>query len=344
MRDMRARGAGGKTAKGYWRVSIVIYDEFGRKRNKGFEAKTLTEAKHKALLYQAKHGRTVASKSKVGTIKELFDLVVEVVWSKSGDRDRRDMLAYSEKWTKAIGDVQVDTVTSPMLTQVAAELAPAPRSLSYVSKLLRAIRTAMAYAVSDLGWIETNPALSMRAPSHEDTSREYAPVNLAEYQRMLELAAAENPRMVLLTRLIGECGMRPIEAVKVRATDLQTVLDEWVIVVAKGKTKSARRVIPVTDDIVRLIHDRKDSEWDGISDPCDTWRKWWRANSKTRLYDMRGWFSDNLRQRGVDDQIRARIMGHANPKITKEVYETVGAQEVVAAVRGNRPVKRENGK
>lgn len=321
------RESGTKLKNGYWRVRITVKDEFGRPKQKGFERKTLLEAQRAAMIYEQEHGRIVETVPRVGTMADLFRETDECVWKTSGPQHRRSMNLYRTKWEGVIGETPVDEITAPILTRAMKSIVMG-QSKSAIDKCALSVKQALAYAVSDLGWITSNPANDIRKPKPTECKIVYAPPTREEYERMLELA---EPRHELLIRLIGGYGMRPIEAGRVRRWHLFSVQDHWLVRIPKSKTDAGVRAIPISDEVMRMIEARTDADWAGIKDPINNLEKWWRENSNTRLYDFRGWRADEWRRAGINPQIRTHLLGHTEEKFTQEVYETITAPDVLAA-------------
>lgn len=341
---MRAPGQGTqitKNGKKYWRVKVVLRDELNRRVEKVFERKSLADAKTAATIHLAKYGR-VYEAPKGGTLAELFEIVDTAVWSQTGSKNRVDMNTYRKYWVAHLGDVNIGDIDAPALTRVIHSIS-AGKSKSMIDKAHRCIRQAFAYAVSDLGWLTSSPADAIRSPKPTDTSIDYAPMTREEFDRMTALA---DRRSRLIIRLVGECGMRPIEAVRVRSEHLFTVLDRWLVRIPKSKTAAGVRSVPISDDLVKEIQARHDDDWEGISDPNDHIRQWWRDNSKTRLYDLRGWRSDEWRRMGVPDQLRSFLMGHTKPQTTQTLYETLTSEDTLSMFDGPKPKgqKKQGGK
>jgi integrase len=325
---MRPDGSGTKIIKNgrtYWRVRILLTDEYGRKTVKSFERASLIDAQNAARLYEARYGRVFESEPP-GTVAQLFERVDLAVWSAAGEKHRVNANIYRRKWESLIGELPVTSLETPHLTRT-LHLICRGKSRSYIVKAARALRQALAYAVSDLGWLEHNPADGMRVPKAANKARTYPPMSAEEYARVLALA---DDKCALLIRLIGECGMRPIEAERVRPEHLFTAHDRWLVRIPKSKTEAGIRCVPVPDDLARRIEAEGGKGWDGISDPCEHLRKWWRTVSETRLYDLRGWRSDEWRRMGVPDQVRTWLMGHTSPRFTQTAYETITSSDVLA--------------
>jgi integrase len=323
---VRPPGSGTKTAKGYWRVRVHLQDEYGRQRVKTFERKSLIDAQAAARLYLAQHGRHIAPPT--GTLTELFNLV-DSVWSQSGDAHYRSRKLYRGQWEKILGDMEVTEITTPLLTRTLEALAKG-KSRSAISKCRDTIKSALAYAVSDLGWIPSNPALEMRSPKATKSTLAYPEITREEYDRVLSLAEG---RIKLALRLQGDCGMRPCEAIRVRPEHLFTVKDHWLVKIPRSKTEAGVRPVPVSDDLARMIEEGQD--WSDKKDPLDHLRKWWRKHSKTRMYDLRGWRSDEWRRMGVPAQVRTFLLGHTDEDFTQIVYERMTAEDVLSLLTGS---------
>jgi integrase len=322
---MRANQQGTKTAKGYWRVCVGYQDDLGRKRTKCFESKTLSVAQSKAREFLTHHGRIAAKPQPSGTVADAFEQVERQLWSQSGPAHQKEMARYRKAWEGHIGELNVTEVTSPVLTRCLARIGEG-KSASLINKAKLAIRSALAFAVSDLGWIERNPADGMRAPRGAKTSLTYPPMTLAEYRRMLELAP---PRIAIIIRLMGECAMRPSEAVRVRPEHLFTVADRWLVQIPVSKTAAGIRPVPVPDDLARQIEAISEADWTGVKDPCEHIRKWWREHSKTRMYDLRGWRADEWRREGIPEQVRTFLLGHTKTTFTQAVYEQLTSEDML---------------
>ncbi|MFN3730093.1 MAG: tyrosine-type recombinase/integrase [Fimbriimonadaceae bacterium] len=323
----RPPGSGCKIERGgrtYYRVTVTLTDEYGRKKLKGFERRTLAEAQNAARMFLAQHGRAFRSEP-AGTLADLFEHVDNALWSQAGDAHRRSMNLFRRKWEAIIGHVALDDLDPPFLTRSLGAMTSG-RSRSVITKAAICIRQALGYAVSDLGWLKTNPAELMRLPKSTATPKSYPPMTGGEYRRLLDLADA---KCRLMLRLIGECGMRPSEAARVRPNDLITANDRWLVRIPKSKTAAGVRVVPISDQLAREIEERAGKGWEGVDDPAEHLRKWWRKHSATRLYDLRGWCADEWRRQGVPDQVRSWLLGHTNPRFTQTVYETLTAEDTL---------------
>lgn len=321
---MRRPGQGTQLKDGRWRIALALRGEHGQKIVKYFEAPTLAEAKRKRETWLAQNGR-LHLPSLSGTLSELFEIVRSRIWADSGADHRAAMDLYAKQWEQYAGRSNVADLTAPTLTRIHVAQCIG-KSSSTISKHRLCIKQALAFAVSDLGWITTNPAEDIRSPKPTPTKLTYPPMTREEYERMLSLAA---PHLVVFFRLMGECGMRPIEASRVKPSDLHVVSDRWLVRIPKSKTAAGIRSVPVTDELARLIEMIPDDPWPGIADPVDHMSKWWRQHSETRMYDLRGWRADEWRRAGIPDQLRTYLLGHTKTSFTQRVYEELSGADVL---------------
>lgn len=308
-------------------MRVHVQDEFGREQVKTFERKSLIDAQSAARLYLAQHGRTLAPLS--GTLKELFDLVDYAVWSHSGASHHRSRKLYRAQWERVLGGMAVTDITTPLLTRTLEALSRG-KTRSSISKSRDTIKSALAYAVSDLGWIPTNPALEMRSPKPRKSDLTYPEMTQEEYNRVQSLAVG---RIRLAIRLQGDCGMRPSEAIRVQPEHLFTVKDRWLVKIPRSKTQAGVRPVPVSDELARMIEQGQD--WSDLKDPLDHLRKWWRRHSRTRMYDLRGWRSDEWRRMGVPAQVRTFLIGHTKEEFTQQAYERLTAEDMLLLLAGS---------
>lgn len=326
---MRAPFQGTKTKRGYWRVRVAYKDEFGRNKVKTFERKSLIDAQTEGRMFLALHGRQAKPAPIIGTVSEILDLVDRKIWAKSTPAHRLNRNVYRKKWEKLFGDCPVDQLTTPMVTAGMLELCEG-KSSSTIAKTRAALNEAFAYAISDLGWVERNPVPGARAPKATRSTRQYAPMTQEEYERMRDLA---EPRIKIIIVLCGECGLREIEALRARPEDLFTLHDQWLLSIPKSKTRAGVRSVPIPDFAAKMLDQRPDNEWEHNTTPLDHIQKWWRKHSKTRMYDLRGWRSDEWRRMGINDQLRTYLLGHTKPSFTQSVYETLTDADVLKSFK-----------
>ena len=155
---------------------------------------------------------------------------------------------------------------------------------------------------------------SMRVVSHEE-------------QRRYLAAASTNLRDVVI--LIAETGMRPEEVDNIRKENVH--LNRRYLFVPSGKTRYARRNVPLTAAAIEVLKRRMVSAKGGLlfgktGNPerpigaiCWEHRKTLRKTGiqpPFRLYDFRHTFGSRMAMAGVDLATLKELMGHSNISIT----------------------------
>jgi integrase len=167
--------------------------------------------------------------------------------------------------------------------------------------------------VSGVKFLQEGPG-AMRVVSHE------------EQQRYL---AAANSLLRDVARLIVETGMRPEEVYTIQRENVH--LDRRYVFVPSGKTKFARRNVPLTEEALRILK-RRLTQAKGPylfprrqdpDKPLTTVRKAHQAalrkaniRPRFRLYDLRHTFGSLSAMAQVDLPTLKELMGHSNISTT----------------------------
>jgi integrase len=167
--------------------------------------------------------------------------------------------------------------------------------------------------VSGVKFLQEGPG-AMRVVSH------------AEQQRYL---AAGNRLLRDVATLILETGMRPEEVYTIRRENVH--LERQYVFVPRGKTKFARRSVPLTEEAVRILRHRLPqakgpylfSHRRDPNKPLTTIRKAHQATLRKasirppfRLYDLRHTFGSRSAMAQVDLPTLKELMGHSNISTT----------------------------
>ncbi len=188
---------------------------------------------------------------------------------------------------------------------------------------LAALRLMLNFAIK-LGLVSRNPVKgvkflpegpgAMRVVSH-DEERTYL--------------AAANPLLRDVATLIVETGMRPEEVFTIRPENVH--LEKRYLFVPSGKTRFARRNIPLTEAAVRILKRRLRKArgaylfWhkSDVNRPLTTVQKAHENAIKEakikepfRLYDFRHTFGSRSAMAGVDLATLKELMGHSHIAIT----------------------------
>jgi len=188
---------------------------------------------------------------------------------------------------------------------------------------LAALRVMLNFAIRN-GHIERNPVSGlkflpegpgcMRVVSHE------------EEQKYL---AAATPLLRDVAVLILETGMRPEEVYRTEPENIH--IDRRYVFVPRGKTRFARRNVPLTDAAVEVLTLRLKttqgtyifSHRDDSMRPLGSLQKQHEAamkragiQPKFRIYDLRHTFGSRLAMAGVDLATLRELMGHSHISTT----------------------------
>ena len=242
-------------------------------------------------------------------------------------------------------------------------------SLNSIRQAVRLLQRSLDGAVT-VSLLEENPIAGLKLPTRrrgdehkiddeEDNAKtftqEQAAALLAEVQRT---NAELYPLYVLAVRL----GLRRGELLGLRWKDIdlagrvlrvrqQVIRMDSVITVTKPKTASARRDLPLPDDIVNLLRQHKltlgergrvyvfpgdDSDFrrpDGIDQHFS------RTCKRLGLvgfvfHSLRKTATTELRRAGVDLEVTAAILGHKGIKVTAETYSDATMERKRKAVEG----------
>jgi integrase len=169
--------------------------------------------------------------------------------------------------------------------------------------------------------LQTNPVCKVKFLKEDNNNY----VVLSPEEEKLYLMAASLPLQDFAVLML-ECGCRPSELYNLQKKDID--LDQSFIMIQEGKTKAARRRIPLTERAIRVVRKRiQDSSGDylfsggrGGNSKTHSIVKLNNAHygarersdvRKFRIYDLRHTFASRMAMAGVDLVTLAALLGHS---------------------------------
>ncbi len=187
-----------------------------------------------------------------------------------------------------------------------------------VNRELAALRAVFNLALKH-GLVKANPVRGVRF-FREDNEQ----MRVVSYEEEASYLAGANQRLREVATLILNTGMRPEEVYRLRRENIH--LEEGYLQIPFGKTRAARRAIPINRDARRLLADRLSKLGTEVY-AFPSKRDWLRpmgniANTHARtvrhaklpwfrLYDLRHTWATRAVQSGMDLPTVAKFLGHA---------------------------------
>lgn len=245
---------------------------------------------------------------------------------------------------KKLANSKLDEIGNEQAADFAAFKQAEEWQVSTINSTLRALRRVLRLAV-EWGEIPNSPKIKFLAGENH---RERV-ISPKEEQKYLEKAA---PLLHDVATVLLDTGMRPEECHHLTWENLN-----WeggrhgTIMITRGKTKAARRLLPMTPR-VRLVLELR---WESAGKPADGWV--WPAgtrsehmehdtlrvqhknalkDSKVRpfvIYSFRHTFLTRLGESGCDAWTLARIAGHSNIAISQRYVHPSGDAVLLAMSR-----------
>jgi len=234
----------------------------------------------------------------------------------------RVLMAY-----KTLADAELDSITSELASEFAASRLREGRQIATVNSSLRVLRRVLNLAV-EWGVLAVAPKLKV-LPGERRRERVVGAEEEARY-----LVVASEPLASIAT-VLADTGTRPEECFRLGWQDVTWLNGRnGALLVTRGKTAAARRVIPMTPRVRAVLEAR----WIAAGKPEDGWV--WPAGtrsghvepnsiygqhlkalraSKVRpfvLYSLRHTFLTRLGESGCDAWTLARIAGHSSVAIS----------------------------
>jgi len=187
-----------------------------------------------------------------------------------------------------------------------------------------------------LGYIKDNPVSGIKMLA-EPQDRMHVLSHTQEKKYLL--AASRTLRDV--GELILGTGMRPAEVLSLKTEDIH--LTDRYAFVPKGKTRAARRSLPLTDSALRVLRRRMRGVWCFPSSRSQTGhvvnvqklhqQACRKSGFKFRLYDLRHTYGSRAAMAGVDLPTLKELMGHESISTTMQYVHPTPEHKLRAVLR-----------
>jgi integrase len=234
----------------------------------------------------------------------------------------------SLKKSSTLANLRLDEIGPELVAEYASERQRDGLQTSSVNSCLRALRRVLRLAV-EWGVLEASPKVKFLSGEHR---RERV---ITSKEEAVYLVSAL-PLLHDVSVVLFDTGMRPEECHCLRWESIT-----WdggrngVLLIAKGKTKAARRVLPLSPRVRAVLENR----WKGAGEPGEGWV--WPAATKDghinhdslkmqhkkalnlakvrpfEVYSIRHTFLTRLGESGCDVWTLARVAGHSNISISQ---------------------------
>jgi integrase len=234
----------------------------------------------------------------------------------------------SVKNSNTIGNLKINEVGPELIAEFALERQRDGLRISSVNSCLRALRRVLHLAV-EWGVLESSPKVKLLSGEQ----RRERVISTNEEARYL---AAALPLLHDVSVLLFDTGIRPEECHSLRWENINWETGRnGVLLVARGKTKAARRILPLSPRVRMVLETR----WKVAGEPTEGWV--WPAKTKDghinhdslklqhkkalraaklrpfEVYSIRHTFLTRLGESGCDVWTLARVAGHANISISQ---------------------------
>ncbi len=285
------------------------------------------EAAHRLRLVKADAGIEEPTLS-----PRLDDFAPEFLKLVEAERKPRTHRRYSVSLVslkEAFGSKRLSEVTPQEIDRYKQERLDAGRKGSTINRDLACLRRLLRVAVKR-NKLRASPFSEGRVDFLPEQGRERI-LSFVEEHKYLNAA---NPTLRDVATVILECGCRPDEVFRIRAEDVD--LTGRTLRIQSGKTKNARRTVPLTQPAVDVLKRRISAAQGPYLFPfrvgrfgkeeAFNWNKpmsqLWNAHREAltasqirpafTLYDCRHTYGTRAIESGVDPLTLMRLMGHAN--------------------------------
>ena len=206
--------------------------------------------------------------------------------------------------------------------------------------------------------IVSNPAQDLVKP--QGTKKSWRAIT--EYEREHIVKVGQTDRRYYLYLLMLYCGCRPPEAASATGNDIKQVDGYNMLHIRGTKTAKTDRLVPIPDELYEIIKNTPKNEFiacreNGNPITDDNRSKLWESFARALNismgckmyrnqllppfpladdlvpYCLRHTYCTDLARKGIDIRIAQKLMGHADIKMTANIYTNFDQSDIVAAAK-----------
>jgi integrase len=298
------------------------------------------EAAHRTSLAKGEVG--IREKKAVPTLGDFCKQRIEPwaqhrsswIWYRSGTR--------ALLRCKPLANLRLDQIKGEQAGDFAARRQSEGLEVGSINSSLRVLRRVIRLAV-EWGVLETAPKIDLLAGERR-RERIVTPDEEAQY------LAVASPLLAAVATVLADTGLRPDECHRLRWEEITWANGRnGTLLVTHGKTAAARRVLPMSPRVRRVLEER----WIALGRPQEGWL--WPAPTKSGhidhsslkkqharalklsavrpfvLYSLRHTFLTRLGESGCDAWTLAKVAGHSSVAISSR-YVHPSEDAVLAAI------------
>ncbi|EPR10121.1 tyrosine-type recombinase/integrase [Ruminiclostridium papyrosolvens] len=314
----------------------------GKRRKKEFKG-TPSEVKAKIAEWRLKIDRGEIDGQGNMALSAYLDLWLKVYCKKLAITTIQGYERYVKKHIKpTLGKIKLGELLPMQITNLYNEMADKKYSAKTILQTHSILRKSLQDALKN-GFIYKNPCALVERPS----IKQYKPNVYSSFDFLRLLEVSRNTEHELPIMFAGLCGLRRSEvcglfwedldfenkilSVKRAAVPVKGT-DKWEVTVKSTKTYSSERSLTYPDAMDNILKSKRGiglifHEADGTpmngANYSHRFKNFLSRNNlkPIRFHDLRHFNAIIMLENGVSDKVAADRLGHANPNVTKSIYQ-----------------------
>jgi integrase len=298
-------------------------------------------------------------------IPQFSDFAKQFLENVKAERARNTHRSYSTSvrmLTRVFGGKRLDAITPELIRNFKEARLRQKRRNSTVNGDLRCLRRVLSVAVKD-GILATSPFFGRRVEFLREEGRE----RILSFEEERKYFLSASPLLKDIGTIIIEMGHRPGEVFELRKESVHLTTTTPYVHVERGKTKAARRDVPITKRAFPILERRAARAEGDYLFPRRVGNRYnWSqpmtelhpAHTKAlrrsgikpwfRIYDLRHTYGSRAIEAGVDPLSLQKLMGHEDLKTTMRYVHLSRrhldeAQKKIECFRSKREVAESHG-